>query len=282
MIVEKVINNNIVSSIDDKGRETVIMGRGIGFQYKSGQEIDHSKIEKIFIMENNEASEHLQELLADIPIEQIEVSNEIIAYAKTVIHNKLSKNIYITLTDHINFTVKRYQEGIHFTNALLWEIKRLYHQEFQVGQKAAELLYQKLHIAISEDEAASIAMHFVNAELGTEMPNTIDITKLIQNVLKIITYSYKKEIIEESINYERFITHLRFFSQRVINNQINKSKDEPFYEMIKVQYPAAYACAEKINRYVEKEYHVTLPQEEIVYLAVHINRIMSDEVDNGI
>ena len=37
MVIEKVINNNIVSAYDDTGKEVVIMGRGIGFGTKPGR-----------------------------------------------------------------------------------------------------------------------------------------------------------------------------------------------------------------------------------------------------
>lgn len=36
MVIDKIINNNIVSAFDEKGLEVVIMGRGIGFQMKRG------------------------------------------------------------------------------------------------------------------------------------------------------------------------------------------------------------------------------------------------------
>ena len=36
MIIEGIINNNVVSSKDDNGREVVVMGRGIGFGRKKG------------------------------------------------------------------------------------------------------------------------------------------------------------------------------------------------------------------------------------------------------
>lgn len=276
MIIDKIINNNIVSSIDDKGIEVVVMGRGLGFKCKPGQQMDDTKIEKIFRMESNEELQRLQSVLADIPLENIQVCNEIIVFAGNVITNKLSKNIYITLTDHINFAIKRKEEGIHFTNALQWEIKKFYHQEYMVGLKAVELIKQKIGVDLDEDEAASIALHFVNAELGTEMPNTIDITKLIQNVLKIIMYHFQINIIEDTLNYERFITHLRFFSQRIVTNKFIHGEEEEFYKIIKMQYPSAYECARKIRTYVEKEYKVPLPEEEMIYLTIHITRILND------
>jgi len=226
-------------------------------------------------MDNDQEAKQLEAVLADIPIENIQLCNEIISYAKTVIKSKLSKNIYITLTDHINYAITRYQEGIHFTNALKWEIKKFYHEEFEAGKKAVELIRERIGIDMTEDEAASIALHFVNAELGIEISNTIDVTKLIQNVLKIITYHFQLVINEDTINYERFITHLKFFSQRVVTNNNNTGVDEELYQMVKNQYPAAYACTEKIKAYVEQEYHIELPKEEMVYLTIHIKRIVS-------
>lgn len=276
MLIEKIINNNIVSSLDEEGNEIVVMGRGLGFKARPGQQLDPGKVEKVFRMENNKETERLQEVLADIPLEHIQICNEIIAYAKSVINNTLSKNIYITLTDHINYAISRHREGITFTNALLWEIKKFYHQEFMVGQKAVELIRGKLGVELSEDEAASIALHFVNAELGMELPGTIDVTKLIQNAMKIITYHFKTVIREDTINYERFITHLKFFSQRVITHNNHQGKDEVFHEMIRNQYPEAYKCAEKIKTYVEKEYRIVIPEEELIYLTIHIKRILSD------
>ena len=45
MIVEKVLNNNVVVSIEPKTRkEIILMGQGIAFGKKIGQEIDESKI----------------------------------------------------------------------------------------------------------------------------------------------------------------------------------------------------------------------------------------------
>ena len=46
MLVEKVINNNIVSAFDDTGKELVVMGRGLGFGARPGQPVDEKKIEK--------------------------------------------------------------------------------------------------------------------------------------------------------------------------------------------------------------------------------------------
>ena len=48
MQIIKVINNNVISSEDDKGKEIIVMGKGKGFGKKAGEEIDETKIEDVY------------------------------------------------------------------------------------------------------------------------------------------------------------------------------------------------------------------------------------------
>lgn len=275
MKIDKIINNNIVSAFDEHGNEVVVMGRGLGFQKKVGQVIDDKMIEKIFSMENKNASDQLKKLLAQIPIEHVRISDAIITEAKQRLNKELNKNIYITLTDHISFAVERYQKNIPFKNALLWEIKKFYPEEFQVGLHALEMIKEQLEIELAEDEAASIALHIVNSELDSNMNKTVDMTKIIQGVLNIVKYHYKMDFDENSINYGRFVTHLKFFSQRIFSDRTFRNEDSSFYEMIKQQYKEDYKCTEKISDYILHEYDYVLSEEEKVYLTVHIKRVTS-------
>ena len=164
MNIHKVINNNVLSAFDEQNQEIVIMGRGIGFKAKAGDVIDESKIEKIFYMENHSISKKFQEMLSDMPMEHIEISNDIIAYAKETYDMKLNQSIYVALTDHINFAIQRYHKGIQLENALLGELKQAYPQEYRVGEYAVKLLKERLKVEFSEHESGFIALHFVNAK----------------------------------------------------------------------------------------------------------------------
>ena len=55
MVIQKVINNNVISAYDVNQQEIVIMGKGIGFKAHTGELIDESKIEKVFRIENEES-----------------------------------------------------------------------------------------------------------------------------------------------------------------------------------------------------------------------------------
>lgn len=144
MIIEKVINNNIVSAYDETGREVVVMGRGLGFGVKAGAPINEAKIEKVFRIKSQSIAEQFKELLANMPLEHAQISNDIISYAKSKLKLKLNQSIYVTLTDHINFAIDRYSRGINLENALLWEIKRFYPQEYELGRYAVALIKERL------------------------------------------------------------------------------------------------------------------------------------------
>lgn len=274
LIISKVINNNVVSAFDDEQHELVIMGRGIAFQKKSGDPIDEERIEKVFSIQNKDISEKFKTLLYDIPIEYMQVCEAIIDHARTTLNKNLNDSIYVTLTDHITFAIERHQKGMDIKNALLWEIKRLYKEEFMCGIEAIRIIQDKLNIHLPDDEAGFIAMHIVNAELNEEMPNVIQITKLIQDILNIVKYHFQIDLDEESLNYFRFVTHLKFFGQRLFNETQMENQNEFLYEVVKEKNTAAFQCAEKINDYVQKEYNRSLIEDEMLYLTLHIDRVI--------
>ena len=155
MKIEKVLNNNVVVALDENGAETVLMGRGLGFGRRAGDEAPPDKVEKRF-----------QQLITSIPLPHFLMSERIINHAKIALGKELSDSIYVTLPDHISAAVNRYKEGIVLPNPLLWDIRQLYKDEFRVGLKANEIVKEETGVEFTEDEAAFIALHFVNAQLA--------------------------------------------------------------------------------------------------------------------
>ena len=277
MTVEKVINNNIVSAYDENGREVVVMGRGIGFGVRAGAVIDNSKIEKVFRIKSQGVAEQFKELLANMPLEHAQISNDIISYAKSTLKLKLNQSIYVTLTDHINFAIERYQKGINLENALLWEIKRFYPQEYGLGRYAIDLIRERLHVSLPEDEAGFIALHFVNAEYGTDIRDALHFPNQMKDILDIVTRELGIRLDEGSLHYERFITHVKFLLQRVYRKELLPDEESELAEMMKKKYPKEYACSEKIADYIEEAAGCRLSAEEIMYLSIHIRRIAMAE-----
>lgn len=82
MKISKVINNNVLSAFDENGQEVVLMGRGLGFKAKTGDDIDESRVQKVFCIENSALSRQFQEMISNIPMEHMQISADIISYAK--------------------------------------------------------------------------------------------------------------------------------------------------------------------------------------------------------
>ncbi|MBU5246962.1 transcription antiterminator LicT [Bacillus halotolerans] len=274
MKIAKVINNNVISVVNEQGKELVIMGRGLAFQKKSGDEVDEARIEKVFTLDNKDVSEKFKTLLYEIPLECMEVCEDIISYAKLQLGKKLNDSIYVSLTDHINFAIQRNKKGLDIKNALLWETKRLYKDEFAIGKEALHMVKNKTGVSLPEDEAGFIALHIVNAELNEEMPNIINITKVMQEILSIVKYHFNIEFDEESLHYYRFVTHLKFFAQRLFNGTYLESQDDFLLETVKEKYHRAYDCTKKIKAYMEQEYEHKLTRDELLYLTIHIERVV--------
>ena len=276
-VISKVINNNVVCSIEKDGTEVIVRGLGVGFQKKTGDLIQKEKVEKIYRIANEKTSNSLQQLLEDIPLEHVQMGTEIIDYVREKLNRRLNDNIFITLIDHINFAIERKENHLEYKNALLWEIKKFYPSEYQMGLKAIDMIEERLQVRLSEDEAGFIALHFVNAELDTDMSSTYQITELIHDVLEIVKNYYETTFDEESIHYERFITHLKFFGQRLFTNRVTQDNDAGFYQMIKNRYQKDYACAMLIENYVEERYKQKITEEEKTFLTVHLRRITMDK-----
>ncbi|MCC3867401.1 BglG family transcription antiterminator LicT [Terrisporobacter mayombei] len=273
MKITKVINNSFVCAYDSNNKEVVVMGKGIGFKAKEGDIVSKKRIEKIFIMDDKSSVDKFKQLLEKLPLEHFRLSYEIISYARRTLGQKLNENIYITLTDHINFAVKRFKKGMMFPNPLLWEVKQFYKSEYLIGEYALRLIKEKLEIEMNEDEAASIALHIVNAEYNTNMNDALKITTLISDIVKIINDFYRIKLDEESLHYSRLITHLKFLSQRLFLNETIKDTDDILVDMITSRYEKEFECSLRIKEYIEKKYEHEVSREELAYLAVHIKRV---------
>lgn len=283
MIVEKVLNNNVVVSIDPKTKkEVILMGSGIAFNKKPGQQIDEKKIEKTFVIDDENLGNKIKKLINQIPEGIFEITDEIITHAIVELNTVLDKQIYVSLADHIAFAVKRFRSGIIIKNELLNEVRRVHKAEFKVSLWAVDYINEKLGIELPEDEAGFIALHFVNAGYRETTMKSITSTKIIKDILNIIKYNFAIELDEDDLNYDRLLTHLKYFAKRIVNNNQSNSTDSGFIKMISTTYPEAYECAVKIGDYILKNNDYYVNDDEIVYLTMHIQRVITVARENNI
>ncbi|EHI99176.1 transcriptional antiterminator, BglG [Clostridium sp. DL-VIII] len=277
MIIHKILNNNAVLSHDKNGKEIIITGKGISYQCKNGDTIKEERIEKTFKLNANDTNRRFQQLILDIPLDCIDTSEEIISMIKSNIGKKINDSIYVTLTDHISNTIERHRMGVSFDNSILWDVKRMYKEEYELGLKAVEIIRKNFDINIDNSEANFIALHIVNAEFDTELPQIYSMTKLIQAIADIVEDTFKLDFDSDDIAHDRFMLHLKFFIQRVINGvNMAENKNLDLLNIMEAKYPKQYKCAEKIKEYIKTQYKYTVGCDEMLYLTIHITRITTN------
>lgn len=272
--LEKRLNNNAVLAVDSRGQEYVVFGNGISFDIKKNEIIPVDKIERIFFQKEKTL---LQQLIEEIPQKYFDLACEIIEYIEGNLETELSNSIYITLMDHISFIKERAQKGMLPRNSMKWEISRYYQEEYKLSKKIVELLEDELDIQLNDDEAASIALHIVNAENDTgSVHDSMEMIHLVDDILQIICYQTRTKLDEENLNYQRLVTHIKFFVQRLYRKQRLGMKS-PLYDMVVKEYPQAYEIAKKVKQFVEKKLNCKIDDEEITYLTVHIQLILKPD-----
>lgn len=283
MIIKKILNHNLVIALDGRSDECVLSGKGIGYAKKAGDEVDPLAVEKVFRTKEKGVAEKLSGILESIPLEYIRVGDEIINMAKRDLGSAINDKIYLTLIDHIYFAIERHNDGIDLANNLMWEMKKFYANEFSVGLKALDIIDKRLSIRLPEDEAAFIAFHLLNAgSPGSKLVPVQESVIIVREVFSIVEDTIGKTLDRSSHVYIRFLTHLKFLSMRILNEESPlrvKEGDKTLYGRLRTNYPRECECVEKIATFLADKYNHKMTDEEKSYLMIHIHSVIDSEAE---
>lgn len=276
MQIQKILNNNAVVCLDLHGNEVIVRGKGIAYKKTVGEDIDDTKVEKVYRLDT-EIKNKFQELIKTLSDEYMSISDEIIQYANIHLGKRLNDIIYISLVDHIALAIERSKQGISVSNPLLFDIKRFYPEEFKVGQNALQIIKEKMRISLREDEAGFIALHIVNAQFNEEKPLAYHIARILHEILTIVRLRMNIVYQEDSVFYYRFVTHLKFFAQRLFTESKHiKRHEDDLLTIIKSRYAKSYECVKYIEKYIRQKYVYELTEDEQLYLTIHIQKIAEE------
>lgn len=268
-----VIGNNFVCSEDESGKEIILRGLGIGFKKTKGDLIPAARVEKIYTPQDSGQSNRLLQLMQELPDAYFDISTHLIETAERSSGRKFSETIYITLTDHIAFAIERMEKGLVYPNHLLWEIRTFYPQEYALGQQALDVIESVLGVRLPDDEAGFIALHFVNAQMDGKMSDMVPITELIREVMVRSQAYYGVSFDEQSVDYERFVLHLKFLGQRLLRRRYATEGDAGFYTMITTNYAEDFRCAQQIASHIADRFGLVVPTSEQIFLTIHLHRL---------
>lgn len=280
MKVRQILNNN-VAIVDRGGHESIVYSTGISFKKKVGQPIDDSEIEKIYVLDSKDRLEHFSYMLSNSDEKTISLVNHLVAHGEEAIGKKANDYLYLTLLDHISFALKRAEKGQFIRSPLAWEVKKFYPVYFEIGLHALRMIQDSFGIEFPEDEAVSLALHFVNLqEDRMRIDEKIEDMETLRDMLNIIKYHFQVKFDETSMNYLRLVTHLQYFIERLRNKQPYAGDEMTLFHHVKELYPESFEAVEKIEIYVKGKYNEYLSKDEYTYLMIHINRVTERKDDN--
>ena len=272
MKILKVFNNNSVAAISDDLGDIILTGSGIGFQKKAGDLVDETKIEKTYLFKDDQ-KKRFEQSIAEVPADYYEIAHKIVSKAVKDLKVDFSGEIFIAISDHLSFAVKRKKENIYLPNIILNETKIIYKEEYKVGLWALDYIENKIGIRLDEDEAGYLALHLVNFSLSNNANNAMKIVTLTKEVLNLIKKTMKVELEEDSIGYTRISTHLKFLAERIFRDDASSVVDttSDIREMLKEDARLAL-CINRIVKLIKERYNYDLSPDEQTYLCIHIKK----------
>lgn len=278
MKILRVFNNNLVLARDPGGDEVILTGRGLGFQAKPGQDVDPARVVRRFVPDDGRDPDHLAQLLAGIPPEQIQLVSQALADAGVVpAASGGSTTLVIALADHVNFALHRQQAGMDVVYPLLAEVTNLYATEYAQAQAVLASLNANLDAPLPDSESIAIALHLVNAGIATgDLTYTYTMTGIIQQMVAVIEQTYDVTLPSTSVSVGRLITHLRYLFVRIHQHSQLTDEGTAIGAAIRDAYPQALACAERLAHVVELRLGAELTPDEVSYLTLHVARVVQD------
>lgn len=274
--VIKALNHNGVLAIDtDLHNEYILLGKGIGFGKKVNERMEAPENTQIYLLQKETDRGSTKEIINNIEPEFLEIASKIIMEAEKKFE-KVDKNILCTLADHIAFAIKRIKNNEQISNPLTQDIRALFPEEYEVARKAKNIVKEVEGIEISDDEIGYIALH-IHSSLGNEkISQAMETAILVRDCITSIEQNIGKTIDIESLSYNRLMSHIKYMAARTLKGEPIKLDMNDY---IKERFPKSFEIAEDICRKLGSELNKEIKEVEIGYLAMHIERVFSDELE---
>lgn len=268
--VVKVLNNNGVLAIKMENQTEVIMlGKGIGFGRKVNERFSDAKDAKIYELIRETERGNSFSLIQKIDPIYLEIVGEIIQYAQKEL-GEIDENILLPLADHIAFAVKRIENDGVIVNPMTQDIKALFSEEYSVAEHGKNLIWDKIHLVLDEDEIGYIALHIHSARDKEKLSEVMEQTQLIHSCISKIEQEMKIALDPSTTAYNRLLSHMKYMLLRMKKGEKIELDMNAYVEH---QYPVTYSFSKNICEEMSQKTKLSYTKEEIGYLAIHIERV---------
>ena len=270
----KVLNNNGLLVYDERAkRELIFLGNGVGFGKRPTEKLADIKGAKVYSLVTRQKNQSVLKVVNGISPEFIEVAGRIIEEAEKVFH-EVNHEILLPMADHIALAAKRARENRQMANPFTPDIRVLFSGEYSVALKGRDIIREMTGYEITDDEVGFITLH-IHAGLSDEQVSVaLDTTRIINEGIEMIEEAFGQKLPKDSLAYTRLMSHLYYMIARTRRGE---TTNVDFNDFIFTNYPKTGETARAVCRFMEKELKKPVGKEEIGFLAIHIQRVISPE-----
>lgn len=102
-------------------------------------------------------------------------------------------------------------------------------------------------------------------------------TEVINKCINIIEYSGAFALDKKSIDYSRFVTHLRFLMNRLeLNEDISHEDDNLYNAIYDCSNSIIHETTDKIVEYLQYQFEKKIGKSERVFLMIYLNKLLCE------
>lgn len=273
--IQRILNNNSILVSGTHGENMIFMGKGIGFGKKINELIAYDDTMDLYRFTQTNDKGDAMEIIESVDPMFIEASAAIIHHAQEVF-GEVDTNILLPLADHIAFSIERMKQEMIISNPFSNEIRLLYSEEYEVASKGKAIIQEITGYTISEDEVGYITLHVHSALSSDKVPESMQAAIIIKDSIEQVERDFQIQIDLNSMSYVRLMNHMKFLLLRL------RTKEELQLDVsafVKEKFPYAYQTAIKICNDLGKVFKQSISEVEVGYLALHIERIRTSEIE---
>ena len=275
---KRILNNNAVVAETENSDDVILLGKAIGIKCRksTGYPVNQFLIERVFENKQDGNWKYVEQLINEIPYEYFDLVDHVIKKAGEELQYDFKDRLTLILVDHISFSVKRYREKEIIPNPLLSEIQQFFPDEFHAAMHSIDYINKELNVVFDANEASFIAFHYINAMSSNSQSENKHITNTLSECVDIVESHFGVSLKRDNYYFYRFISHIKYFLDRLIRGDPNKGGEKVLTDFIHKQYQNEWNCAEKLKQLISKEYEKNITEDEVAYLTLHLATVLKN------
>lgn len=271
--ISKTLNHNAVLAISDEKKECLILDKGIGFGRKVSEYIEISGQAAVYSLQETTERGEAGQLARSLDPFILEMADFLLDRAEESF-GKIDRNILFPLADHMEYAIKRIQNGEEISNPLTADIQVLFHMEYKVAEQIVPILKKEKGIVIHEDELGYIALHIHSAIEDARVSEAMQVAQAVRDCIELLENETGHRISVMSLSYNRLMNHIRYMVARAITGKKLKVNMNDY---MSVKFPQSFQIAKTVCGQIAHNLKCEIDEVEIGYLAMHVERTAEEE-----